>query len=81
MAALEVVDAFVGGLLGGLTDDALVVIASDHGNIEDVTAGHTRNPVLGMLMGQGASDRAVGLESIRDIPCAVIEWLGEVSDR
>ncbi len=47
--ALERVDAFLRGLLEELPDDALLVIASDHGNIEDVRTGHTRNPALGVL--------------------------------
>src|SRR5690606_24234290 len=34
---LERVDAFLGGLLGALPADLLLVIASDHGNVEDAS--------------------------------------------
>lgn len=56
--ALERVDAFLSGLLGALPDDMLLVLASDHGNMEDVRGGHTRNPALGMVLGANA-DRFV----------------------
>ena len=52
--ALERVDALLGGILDVLPDDALLVIASDHGNLEDARGGHTRNPVLGLLIGSHA---------------------------
>ncbi len=50
-------------------------MASDHGNIEELEAGHTRNPALGMLVGPGASARAKELESLLDVTPAVLEWL------
>ncbi len=53
VAALERVDEFLGGLLDALPANAVVVIASDHGNIEDVREQHTRNPALGMVIGAG----------------------------
>jgi len=53
VAALERVDEFLGGLLEALPGNAVVVIASDHGNIEDVREQHTRNPALGMIIGAG----------------------------
>src|SRR5690606_16253575 len=46
VVALEKVDEFIGGLLDALPANAVVVIASDHGNIEDVRMQHTRNPAL-----------------------------------
>ena len=47
--ALQRVDEFLGGLLATLPQDTLLLIASDHGNIEDVRVGHTRNPALGVI--------------------------------
>jgi 2,3-bisphosphoglycerate-independent phosphoglycerate mutase len=58
-AALERVDAFLGGIVdetldavggagGGGRGGLHLVVASDHGNVEDVRGGHTRNPVLGL---------------------------------
>lgn len=75
--ALERVDRFLGGVLDRLPRDALLVVASDHGNVEDVTGGHTRNPVLGVMAGPGAVERADGLTSIMDVMPAILGWLEE----
>jgi hypothetical protein len=77
VAALELVDAFLGGLLGRLPPDSLVLVVSDHGNIEDVSAGHTRNPALGVLAGPGSTNRAGRLRSITHVTPAVLSWLRE----
>ncbi|MEX2465586.1 MAG: alkaline phosphatase family protein [Gemmatimonadota bacterium] len=66
VAALERVDAFLDGVLEGVSADTLLLIASDHGNLEDVTAGHTRNPALGMAAGPGATE-ARRLRDLRDV--------------
>jgi len=75
--ALERVDAFLGGVVDEASRETLLLVASDHGNIERVTAGHTRNPSLGLLVGEQARERARRLTSIRDVPEAVLEWLEE----
>ena len=67
VTALERVDRFLGGLLGDLGDDALLVIGSDHGNIEDVSVGHTRNPTFALAVGPG-SERIEAARSITDLP-------------
>ncbi len=74
---LERVDAFLGGLLERLSQDALLVVASDHGNVEDVTQGHTLNPVLAILAGPGAADHRRGLRKITDIPSLILKVLSE----
>jgi 2,3-bisphosphoglycerate-independent phosphoglycerate mutase len=51
--ALERVDAFLGALLAELEADTLVLVASDHGNLEELTSGHTRNPVPVLATGPG----------------------------
>lgn len=51
VAALEKVDAFLGGIVADRTEDMLVAVVSDHGNLEDVSAGHTYNPALGLFFG------------------------------
>jgi 2,3-bisphosphoglycerate-independent phosphoglycerate mutase len=53
--ALERVDAFLGGIMHSLPADTVLIAASDHGNIEDVRGGHTRNPALGLLVRSGAT--------------------------
>ncbi len=84
VAALEKVDEFLGGLVSeAFTGDGpadgtgtQILICSDHGNIEDVTTGHTRNPSLGALIGQGATTfRPSELEGLADIPGFVLRQL------
>jgi hypothetical protein len=73
--ALERVDAFFEGVLSQLSSDTLLLVASDHGNIEDVAAGHTRNPALGIASGPGAND-AASLSDIRGVAPLVLRVLG-----
>ena len=75
ITALERVDAFLTGLLDELADDTLLLVASDHGNLEDVRVGHTRNPALGMARGPGAG-RAAELRDLREVTPLVLELLG-----
>jgi 2,3-bisphosphoglycerate-independent phosphoglycerate mutase len=75
--ALERVDAFLGGLLASLAGDTLILVASDHGNLEDVTAGHTLNPALGIAVRAGGREPlpdVSGLRSIRDVPASLLAW-------
>jgi hypothetical protein len=53
--ALEMVDALLGGILASVDlANTLVVITSDHGNMEDLsTKSHTLNPVPLVLAGRG----------------------------
>lgn len=75
--ALERVDSFLGGIVDGVTSETLLVVASDHGNLEDVTAGHTLNPALGLvarISGRTPLPPSAGISSIRDIPGAILDW-------
>jgi len=80
-AALERVDAFIGGLLEALPATHRILVVSDHGNIEDARAGHTRNPALGLVVGaEAASDPAAAegaerLSSLMDVPGTVLDLL------
>jgi 2,3-bisphosphoglycerate-independent phosphoglycerate mutase len=58
--ALELLDAMLGGILGSTDlDSTLLVITSDHGNMEDIsTKTHTLNPVPLILAGNGHADVA-----------------------
>ena len=76
VAALERVDAFLGGLLAAVGEDVRIVVASDHGNIEDVRTGHTRNPALGLVLGPGAEAFASRLASITDVAPRMLGELG-----
>ena len=76
VAALEKVDAFLGGLAAALPDDALLVVGSDHGNVEDVTGGHTLNPVPLLLYGAGAGEAAEGIRDLAGVVPAILRALG-----
>jgi 2,3-bisphosphoglycerate-independent phosphoglycerate mutase len=75
-AALERVDAFLDGLARASPADMRIVFASDHGNIEELSAGHTRHPALGLVLGAGAASFAGGLRSILDVAPAMLAELG-----
>ncbi|HSG46702.1 MAG TPA: alkaline phosphatase family protein [Longimicrobiales bacterium] len=75
--ALERVDLFLGGVLETLPQGHLLVVASDHGNVEDVRTGHTRNPALGLVVGPEAEARSRELSSLVDVTPRVLAWLGE----
>jgi 2,3-bisphosphoglycerate-independent phosphoglycerate mutase len=73
--ALERLDAFLGGILDSMPADLLVFVVSDHGNIEDTRAGHTRNPALGLVIGTGHAGYARGLRDLTDVAPAVMRAL------
>jgi hypothetical protein len=75
-AALERVDAFLGALADALPSDALLVVASDHGNVEDVTGGHTRNPVPVIAIGAGRETVAGRVRTLADVAPAMLAALG-----
>lgn len=73
---LEVVDAVFGGLFSSWDDDGLLIITSDHGNIEDKTQRqHTENPVPTILMGAGHARLARMINDLTDIAKVVRAYL------
>ena len=76
VAAWQRVDAFIGGLVPALDDDVLLAIVSDHGNLEDVRAQHTRNPALCILAGPGHAALAERLDSLTDVAPVLLGVLG-----
>jgi len=74
--ALDRLDAFLGGLVASLDPECTLIMASDHGNIEDVTAQHTRNPALGLVAGPGRDLLAERLHHLTDVTPALLEILG-----
>ncbi|MFZ5825625.1 MAG: alkaline phosphatase family protein [Bacillota bacterium] len=74
---LERVDQFLQGVLEELPEDHLLVITSDHGNIEDLSVKtHTKNKVPTIIKGPGAEGMADQIESLTDITPAIIRALG-----
>ena len=74
---LENLEALLDGLLSHLDlSRHLVVLASDHGNIEDLsTKQHTLNRVPTLLWGEGAAGVAAGIRNLADISPAILRHL------
>ncbi|MEK7337945.1 MAG: hypothetical protein AABZ75_01070 [candidate division NC10 bacterium] len=75
---LEDLDGFLTGVLDGtdLRRD-LVVVGSDHGNLEDLSRKtHTANPVPTMAWGAGAHPFASRIRTIADLAPAILDHLG-----
>lgn len=75
-AILDDVDAFLGGLLDAFDPaEGLLLITSDHGNIEDTsTKTHTRHPVPLIAYGAGAHHFRT-VQSLTDVTPAVVQAL------
>jgi bisphosphoglycerate-independent phosphoglycerate mutase (AlkP superfamily) len=70
---LTELDAFLGGLADALATDAVVMLASDHGNVEDLsTRRHTANRALAGWRGPLAPPR---LEALTDVAPAILHAL------
>jgi hypothetical protein len=67
VTALERVDEFLGGVLAALPPGVLLIVASDHGNIEDIRCGHTRNPALVLVAGPGHAEFAEGVGALTEV--------------
>jgi 2,3-bisphosphoglycerate-independent phosphoglycerate mutase len=77
---LEELEEFLDAVLSAMELSAhLVVLASDHGNLEDLsTKRHTRNPVPVVFWGEGAGETSAGVRTIADIAPAILRHLGVV---
>jgi len=64
-------------MLEEIDGDTLVLLTSDHGNLEDLsTRSHTRNPVPLMAWGPGAENVLAGAEAITDVVPTILRTLG-----
>ena len=72
-------DQVLGGLLDNWNDqEGMILITSDHGNMEDLsTRRHTANPVPALLVGDQKlrSDFATGLTDITGVAAAVMRLI------
>ena len=79
VAILETFDSVLGGVLEGWDDSrGLLLITSDHGNLEDLgTRRHTANPVPGLLVGARQLRRkfSQGLHDLTGIAPAIYRFL------
>ncbi len=65
---MEIFDAVLGGLLQSLPNDLLVLVTSDHGNMEDLsTRRHTPANVPCLLFGARCHEFAAGLSDLTHI--------------
>jgi hypothetical protein len=78
-ALLETFDAVLGGLVGAWDEAAgVILITSDHGNLEDLSArGHTLNPVPALVIGAPESRSRIlqGMYTLCDVAPAIEEYL------
>ena len=53
----------------------MVILVSDHGNIEDISVkGHTRNPAMTLLWGYKSKEIAQKLHTITDVTPVLLSW-------
>lgn len=74
---LELLDEAIGGLVDAWDDDAgLIIITSDHGNIEEKHhRQHTQNPVPTILVGKRHAELAERIQDLTDIAGVVRDVL------
>lgn len=77
IANFVVIDGVLAGLLDAVDlNETLILIGSDHGNVEDCShPRHTRNPALGMLLGAGRKAYAPRLRSLTDFAPIILGHL------
>jgi hypothetical protein len=79
--ALDTVASLEGFLEGFFSradlSDTTVVVAGDHGNLEDLSVrSHTMNPAQGLVFGPDAEGKAGRLKSLLDVTPMLLEVLG-----
>ena len=73
---LQRLDDFLAGILEAMPSDALLIVISDHGNLEDwTTRKHTFNPSLTILAGAEADTLAPRLRSLMDVSPVLMNYL------
>lgn len=77
-AILERLDGFLEGVLEQFDDaNAVLLVTSDHGNLEDAsTRRHTRNPVPAIVAGAARRAFTEGLDDLSDVAPAILRTLG-----
>lgn len=75
--ALERFDAVMKGALAEWDDrEGLMIVTSDHGNMEDLSHGkHTENDVPTLIVGKGKEHFAEALLTLADLTPAIAEYL------
>ena len=76
--AIHTLEAFIGGIVAGMRpQNELLIITSDHGNMEDLsTKTHTNNKVPTFLYGCGSEQLSNEIRTLMDIPRALYRLVG-----
>ncbi len=79
VANFTVFDRFLAGLLGAADlDETMIIVASDHGNVEDCSHGkHTENAALTLLLGAGREAAAPRIVALCDFAQMILDFLQE----
>ncbi|MEK7786724.1 MAG: peptidase [Chloroflexota bacterium] len=73
---LEHFDAMLGGLLANWDDDGLIIITSDHGNLEDFShSHHTINKVPTLVIGRDRHSISGGVNDLSGFAPAILNYL------
>jgi 2,3-bisphosphoglycerate-independent phosphoglycerate mutase len=74
---LLLLEKFLGSIITNMGKNTMLIVASDHGNIEDISVkGHTRNLALTLLFGPGADVFSEKLLSLTDFVPAIKSLFG-----
>ncbi|MEZ4639033.1 MAG: alkaline phosphatase family protein [Caldilineaceae bacterium] len=73
----QIFDGFLGGLLAAADlDQTLIIVSSDHGNVEDCTdRKHTENPALTLLIGAERARIAERVRRLDDFAASIVAFL------
>jgi bisphosphoglycerate-independent phosphoglycerate mutase (AlkP superfamily) len=74
---IKMLDQLIDGILTAIdVTNTLLVVTSDHGNMEDLsTKSHTRNPVPLIAAGAGHRAFATGLTDLTHVAPAILNYL------
>ena len=77
IANFTVFDRFLGGLLGAADlSQTMIIIGSDHGNVEDCSHGkHTENPALTLVLGAERQAAAARIGALSDFAPVILDFL------
>jgi len=75
--ALERVDSFLAGIVANMDHNTLLLVASDHGNVESLDGKHTRNPVMGLIVSKGRIPAGEHPTSITDVCELILGWIAQ----
>lgn len=79
VTVVEMLDGLLRGVVQATDrDEMLVIMTSDHGNLEDAWGTvHTRNPVPTLLIGEGRHAVGRAIHTLTDIAPGITAWLAE----